>query len=102
MSPPTGPQDPRIPHQHGAVPQAGQAPTQPAQKAKPGYGYPPTQYPQPVQQGYPYEIRPGLPQQPQPYVPNPNEPDWSALADQHVAERKRKRLAVTAGPAGAL
>jgi hypothetical protein len=87
MSTPTGPQDPRIPHQNGAVPQADQQP------AQPGYGYPPTQYPQPVQQGYPYEIRPGIPQ-PQPYVPNPHEPDWSALADQHVAERKRKRLLI--------
>ncbi|SFE31780.1 hypothetical protein SAMN05216251_102477 [Actinacidiphila alni] len=132
MSTPTGPQDPRIPHQNGAVPQADRQQTQPAQQqpaqaprpqpqpygqqpppaqpqapqpqapqqqAQPGYGFPPTQYPQPVQQGYPYEIRPGVPQvpQPQPYVPNPNEPDWSALADQNVAERKRKRLMIIGG-----
>jgi hypothetical protein len=94
MSTPTGPQDPRIPHQNGAVPQADQQ--QPQAPTQPGYGYPPTQYPRPAQQGYPYEIRPGVPQfpQPQPYVPNPAEPDWSALADQHVAERKRKRLLI--------
>ncbi|MEU6853058.1 hypothetical protein ABZ901_24405 [Actinacidiphila alni] len=117
MSTPTGPQDPRIPHQNGAVPQVDrqqtqaaqqqppqqqvQPPQQPRQQAQSGYGFPPTQYPQPVQQGYPYEIRPGVPQvpQPQPYVPNPNEPDWSALADQHVAERKRKRLMIIGGSA---
>ncbi|MFJ4406712.1 MULTISPECIES: hypothetical protein [unclassified Streptomyces] len=108
MSTPTGPQDPRIPHQNGAVPKVDQQQTQaarPTQQAQPGYGYPPTQHPQPVQQGYPYEIRPGVPQfpQPQPYVPNPNEPDWSALADQHVAEqRARKKRMLIIGVAAVL
>ncbi|MFF7192751.1 hypothetical protein ACFZAM_03430 [Streptomyces sp. NPDC008079] len=116
MSTPTGPpEDPRIPHQNGAVPQvdqqqtppARQTPpvqpaqrTQPARPAQPGYGFPPTQFSQPVHQGSPYEIRPGVPQipHPQPYVPNPNEPDWSALADQHVAEQRarKKRMLIIA------
>lgn len=72
--------------------------------AQAGYGYPPTQQPQSAQRAYPYEIRPGVPQfpQPQPYVPNPNEPDWTALADQHVAERQRKKRLLIIGVSAVL
>lgn len=94
------PPAPQPPAPHPPAPVQQHPPTQS------GYGYPPAQqqpvHPQPAQQqpAGPYEIRPGvpeppqypqLPQFPQAYVPNPNEPDWSALAAEHEAARKRKK-----------
>ncbi|WP_031514230.1 hypothetical protein [Streptomyces sp. NRRL F-5123] len=87
MSTPQGPQDPRVPYQSGATP-----PVEP-QQPQPGYGYPQGQYPPPVQPGYPHDVRQGF-QQPFPYVPNPHQPDWSAVADRQEAERKRKKRLV--------
>ncbi|MFI1092169.1 hypothetical protein [Streptomyces sp. NPDC020917] len=100
------PQAPQPPQAQQQAPQQ-QAPQQqaPQQQQQPygGYGYPQGQYqpsaqqqPQPqqaqppLQSGYPYEVRPGFPE-PRPYVPSPNEPDWSAMADRQEADRKRKR-----------
>ncbi|CAG6395195.1 hypothetical protein NMG29_38930 [Streptomyces cocklensis] len=103
MSTPQGPQDPRTPHQDGATapaePQQPQS-VPPQQQQPSGYGQPQGPYvpfaqgpPQwqaqpPAQTGYPYEVRPGYPQ---PYVPNPNQPDWSAMADRQQADRKGRR-----------
>lgn len=95
---------PQAPQQPQAQqPQAQQPAPQQQQQPYGGYGYPQSQYqpaaqqqppPQqaqpPLQSGYPYEVRPGLPE-PRPYVPSPNEPDWSAMADRQEADRKRKR-----------
>ncbi|HEY5833160.1 hypothetical protein [Streptomyces sp.] len=71
------------------------------QQPQPGYGYPPPQYPQQPQSGYgypqqlqpshPYEIRPGIPQPPQPYQPGLSGPDWAAMAERQEAESRRKR-----------
>ncbi|MFF2816150.1 hypothetical protein ACFVT9_11575 [Kitasatospora cineracea] len=91
-------------------PQQGQPPQGPPQ---PGYGYPPPaagpgQVPPPYNQGgygppqYPGQVPP--PNQPYPGQPvqgrygagtfqNGDEPDWTAMADQHeTAARKKKRL----------
>jgi hypothetical protein len=108
-TPPVQPQQQQQPQPAQQQPQAAQPPTpgqpQAPQQQQPysGYGYPQGQYtpavqqqpqpqqPQPpLQTGYPYEVRPGFPQ-PRPYTPNPNEPDWSAMADRQEADRKRKR-----------
>ncbi|SHN29229.1 hypothetical protein [Actinacidiphila paucisporea] len=90
-------------HPQPAQPQAPQQPAQPQAPQQPHIPFsnfqqgqfapaaqqpPPHQGEPPLQAGYPYGVRPGLPQ---PYVPDPNQPDWSALADDQEAERRRKR-----------
>jgi hypothetical protein len=65
MTTPQGPNDPRMPQQQ----------------------QPPLGQPYAVRPGAPGYVPPALP-----YRPNPNEPDWSAMADAAAAARRRKRL----------
>lgn len=62
----------------------------PAAQQQPHQAQSPQQAQPPQQAGYPYTVQPGFPQ-PQPYVPNPNQPDWSAMADHQEADGRRKR-----------
>jgi hypothetical protein len=98
MSTPQEPRDPRFPPQSGDTPPTPPPPQPgygypPPQQPQPGYGYPHGQYGPPAQPG-PYEVRPGIPQPPQPYGSQPDEPDWAAMADRAEDERKRKKRLV--------